>query len=761
MFGSIPNPLPPFPRREGGDRVTRTQHRQQSPSPSIGAAAQQPGDRGEGRRLSQGPTRERRAPVLLVALGAVVAGLLLGGVAPAARTASADTTTLTRTGDDLLLTNGALTVRYSLRTGTAHFDWEAGASVRRGYAAAELVTAEGRAQVHSTNLTRRSYTSEEVGGPLGRGLRLAVTGESRALAVTLTQSITVFDDQPFALLRTEVGRLPEAQGTPVAAHQIEVLAASGFTQPEGWVAIANAADQRLYKAPFYNDHDFEVPLAATQRDTVSYWLTALFDAAGGRGLVAGATETAVWKSAAWFDGPTQAISLHSGARSPIDRADHTAVRGERVASAEFLIGGYADYRAGMADLMSVLALNEPPLPPPSLPPVIGWNPWYQYDFGATEQIVRGVTDFLADNWAHLGYRYVNLDAGWNVMDGDWRASPERFPGGMGALTSYIHRRGLLAGSYFIPFAVNPAMLDAPIPGTPYTFRDATLKDRRGAPVIADILNWEYVLDGTHPGTQSYLYNAAASIAADGFDFVKLDFLQIGTQEGQHHDPAATGMAAFHRGMESVRDGFASAGRPIYLSAAISPLYLHQYVHARRVGNDVIFGQAREAQNVSLSWFTDLLYHRNDPDNVVLREDWFPGYTEGLARMHTTMAAMGGTLFILGDDPRYLSPERAALVTNPEILDLAREGVGARPLDVRAMPAPVWAIRLRDGSVAVGVFNWDIRPARYTIPLVSLGLDPSRAYRVRDVWNPEAGGTATGNYTVDVGALSVALLRLGP
>ncbi|MFN8559712.1 MAG: hypothetical protein U0531_20995 [Dehalococcoidia bacterium] len=52
-----------------------------------------------------------------------------------------------------------------------------------------------------------------------------------------------------------------------------------------------------------------------------------------------------------------------------------------------------------------------------------------------------------------------------------------------------------------------------------------------------------------------------------------------------------------------------------------------------------------------------------------------------------MAALGGTVFILGDDPRYLSPKRAALLMSPEILALAREGVAARPLDVAARRRP--------------------------------------------------------------------------
>lgn len=714
-------------------------------------------------RPRAGPRSHRAAlgwAVLLIVLGAAFG--------TRARAADAAAATLTRTGDLLVLGNGAVTAQYDLRTGLMDLSWAAaprsagaGPAVRRAFASATLSTAAGARTLRSPDAVRRTVQDEPVRDPLGRGLRLTVTSEFPDAAVTLSQSVTVLDNRPFVLVRVTVGRTPAAGGDAVAVTTIEALAAGGVTDPPGSVAVAGD-DLRLHLTPFDNNADHAVPPAAGLQGTVSYWLTALFDASSGVGLVAGATETRVWKSAAWYDGPTASLSLFSGVRAPHDTADPPPRRADRVASAEFLVGGYRDYHDGLVDLMHAVAAREPPLPAPDLPPPLGWNPWYQYGARVDEATVRAVADVIAEQWAALGYRYVNLDAGWNVRDGDWRPNPQRFPSGMAALTDYIHARGLLAGSYFIPFAVAPELLDAPIPGTPFTFRDAVLKDANGNPIPAHILDWEYVLDGTHPAAQAHLRASAAAIAADGFDFVKLDFLHIGTQEGVHHEPTATAMEAFHRGMAAVRAGFAVAGRPIYLSAAISPLYVHQYVHARRVGTDVNFGQAREAQNIALSWFTDLLYHRNDPDNVVVREDWFPGYSDELARMHATMAALGGTLFILGDDPRYLSPERAALLTDPEVLELAKEGVAARPLELRETPPPVWAARTRDGAVVVGLFNWGDVPARRTVQFSRLGLDPARPYRVRDLWHAEAGVvTVRGAYTLELAPRSGALLRIEP
>jgi hypothetical protein len=214
-------------------------------------------------------------------------------------------------------------------------------------------------------------------------------------------------------------------------------------------------------------------------------------------------------------------------------------------------------------------------------------------------------------------------------------------------------------------------------------------------------------------------------------------------------------------MQAVAQAFADSGRAMFLSAAIAPLYLHQYVHARRVGNDVEFGQARQAKNVALSWFTGLLYARNDPDNAVVREGWFPGYNERLAKLHVTMSALGGTLFLAGDDPRGLTPRRAALLTNPDVLSLARTPLVARPLGgVQGEPPAVLHAAEPDGSHVIAVFNWNgASSSQTTVRVRDLGLDERAVYTVHDLWNAGPTGAVESVLTVDLQPHGVALLRL--
>ena len=663
---------------------------------------------------------------------------------------------VTRAGSTVIVTNGRLSVSYNLATGLADYAWDGRTRIGNAYSGAVLSDLPDRA-FYTFQPAERRAEERVFADAFGRGVVLEVTSNAADLDVALVQQIHVYDAEPFLTQRVGLRR-KTAGGPPVSTAQIEVLAASPATRPAGGATLGADGDVRFYQAPFYNNDDFAVVPLQRARGALSYWLGGLIEAGGGPGLIAGAVETTRWKSAVWYDGPSSSFSAHSGTHAPVDGATQAPVTGTRVDSALTFVGYRANWQTALADLMAVMRATEPSLPAPALPPPVGWSAWYRYGITADEPTVRGVTDFIAANWRPLGYRYINLDAGWNRADGDTRGDPVKFPGGIESLVRYIHERGLLAGGYFVPFAISPGLLDQQAPGTTVRYRDMLVRDTAGRPIRASILDWEYVLDTTHPQAEAFLYASARRLVDYGFDFVKLDFLQIGTQEGVRHDPNATAMEAFHRGMRAITRAWHDAGRPMFISAAISPLYIQPYVHARRVGNDVEFGQAREAANVALSWFTSLLYHRNDPDNAVLRRTWYPGYNDGLARLHATMSALGGTLFLSGDDPRELSPARAALMTNPWVLGLTHQPLQVRPLGVRETPAPVWHGPVPDGVHVVAVFNWDgVSGARHTIRFQDLGLPERGVYRLFDLWENAEKGSHEHAFTVDVPPHGVALL----
>ena len=57
----------------------------------------------------------------------------------------------------------------------------------------------------------------------------------------------------------------------------------------------------------------------------------------------------------------------------------------------------------------------------------------------------------------------------------------------------------------------------------------------------------------------------------GYRFLKLDFLFGGAEEGMRHDPYATGVEAYRRGMEAIRE---SVGNDVYILGCGAPIPDH-------------------------------------------------------------------------------------------------------------------------------------------------------------------------------------------
>ncbi|MDR0815347.1 MAG: NPCBM/NEW2 domain-containing protein [Bacteroidales bacterium] len=100
----------------------------------------------------------------------------------------------------------------------------------------------------------------------------------------------------------------------------------------------------------------------------------------------------------------------------------------------------------------------------ALTPHIGWNSWYIYATGVTQDIMEQSAQAMYDKGlVNFGYAYVNIDDGWEIKvgsndlviggavrnpDGTIRTN-KNFPD-MKAMTDYIHRLGLKAGLYSSP-----------------------------------------------------------------------------------------------------------------------------------------------------------------------------------------------------------------------------------------------------------------------------------------------------------------------
>lgn len=168
-------------------------------------------------------------------------------------------------------------------------------------------------------------------------------------------------------------------------------------------------------------------------------------------------------------------------------------------------------RAFSEYMQSEQGVKMQPSEPEAFEPV--WCAWgYERTFTIDEVI--GTLDKVAE----LGFRWVDVDDGYQIAEGDWETN-SRFPGGdkdMRRLTDEIHRRGMLAKLWWAPLAADPdtrILREHP---------ELMLVQEDGTP--ENITWWDsYYLSPVNTHTTAYSNNLVERFLKTwGFDGLKID-----------------------------------------------------------------------------------------------------------------------------------------------------------------------------------------------------------------------------------------------
>ena len=366
--------------------------------------------------------------------------------------------------------------------------------------------------------------------------------------------------------------------------------------------------------------------------------------------------------------------------------------------------------AGLADR---LVQNHPPArtaEPPS-----GWCSWYCFGPQVTAAQVLANLDVIAREIP--GLKYIQIDDGYQAAMGDWLETGAAFGGGVATVLRQIRARGFEPAIWVAPFIAERGSR---------VFRehpDWFVTDASGAPLAADRVTfggWRhspwFALDGTHPGAQRHLETVFRAMRDEwGCTYFKLDANFWGAiHGGRFHDPRATRIEAYRRGMEAVRRGARDAfllgcNHPIWASAGL--------IHGSRSSNDIkrtwtrVAGTAR--QNLLRNWQSGRLWW-NDPDAVVLMGD----LPEDEVLFHATAVYATGGMLLSGDDLTAITPARLALLRKLS----PPTGVPARFPDDSFRVGEVE----RPGLRLVCLLNWSDAPEALSFRL-------SARHRIRDVW----------------------------
>jgi hypothetical protein len=394
-----------------------------------------------------------------------------------------------------------------------------------------------------------------------------------------------------------------------------------------------------------------------------------------------------------------------------------------------------------------------PLPP------MGWSSWNSFSNTVdSDVIVAQAKALVTSGLKAKGYDYVNIDEGWwkgsrNQRGGivvdpkQWPAlTPKEQPGDMSNIVRYIHSLGLKAGIY----------TDVGKGGCSTWWPDLGVR-------------WP----GT--GSEEHYDQDFLQFAAWGFDFVKVDWCG-GFQEKLNP------IAQYSEIARSIAKAEAETGHTLRYSICDWAVD-HSWTWAPGIGDvaadmwrtsgdivaPIVAGTPNGGRTVDfskvISNFTTGLHpeaqhtgYFNDPDMLVIG---MPGMSESRDRVHMSLWSISGAPLLIGADVTKLDQAAREALTNPDAIAVDQDALGLQGVEIPQSNPDLRIVAKRlqgQGRRAVVFLNTTTSPAAMSVGWNTLGLQPSAAAQVRDVWRQKQSA-ASRSYTTTVPANDVVMVIL--
>ncbi len=387
------------------------------------------------------------------------------------------------------------------------------------------------------------------------------------------------------------------------------------------------------------------------------------------------------------------------------------------------------------------------------PTPIGWWSWTAFYFGLNQGAAITNAEWLAENLKQSGYNYFHIDEGYQYARGEY-ATPDvnLFPRGLGYVGDIVRRNGLTFGVWTAPFEVSERAW------VYQNHKDWLLHNAAGQLIhigtVTDDNDQLYVLDTTNPGAQEYLRQTYTALYNWGVRYIKMDFMDDSAVEGAYYRPNTTALEAQRIGLKIIRS---TVGEDVVLDKDGSPMLNPVgIVDTGRISQDTghTFEASRDAASgIAARYYMNRNFFVADPDaftvsnQTVDDQSWHGGerpLTLDEAKVSIALAAVSGGMFEIGDDLPTLgaSPERLALVKNPDLLDIARLGRSSTPTDLMTYAAsdlqPSFFLLKEDNRQSIlTVFNWSEGELKRSINVKSLGLKDAGQYQITEVFGDQS------------------------
>jgi len=666
-------------------------------------------------------------------------------------------------------TNGKYTITYDLSTGQGSLSWFGKTLIKDFNSNIQVQGSEER--ISSMDEAARTATWTEIkGDEYGKhGKKLTITNKLDS-GLSIDLNFYIYPKVSYFLVDMQVSNS--------AGQTLEVMEPITSNNLD----IGQGTDKRIFTTPYTNNFDFGVaPVDAFGKSQngadrfqgeelkwekfngISHWVASMFDDKNKHGIVAGAATVQNWKSsqklgeAVTPNGALSSFSLYNWGGSHSEST---------ISSDKFFLGYYDDYQHGLEEYGKVYNMGEPHMEWKGEVPM-GYNTFYSHDSYATAEAMYPMVDYVAEHLKPLGYQYFNLDGGFQPEGGI------PFDESMTKFADYVHSKGLKVGGYLTPFTIYEGWLDLPVEGTNLTHRDICLVDEQGN-LIKTYLN-TYALDLTHPVAQEVVKRNVDNYIKWGYDYLKLDFIDMGMYEGKHYDPTVNGVQNYRIGLGIIRDAVLAADRPIFINESIAPLLPAAFAHGRRAACDTSLGVAsysgieRQAMNSAASWWTNgTLYQYNDPDMYIpeyVIQGFWNKYGHSDAKLLATTVALGGGHWLVGDNLPFISDDRLKWLQNKELLSLVKQGNAAKPVSMSNFyhqeehaPSVIYTTD-SEGNRIVGLSNWTSEEQEITVSLEDVGLKPNSKYNLTELYSGNSLGTVTGSFSYKLSAKGTAIIRI--
>jgi len=343
-------------------------------------------------------------------------------------------------------------------------------------------------------------------------------------------------------------------------------------------------------------------------------------------------------------------------------------------------------------------------------PPMGWNGFNHFYHSVSAATVAAQANaIISSGMKAAGYRYVNLDGGWDLLwrsrSGSLQPDPAKFPQGIKPVADYVHSLGLRFGIYSSAGMENCAATSA---GSYGHFRqDAALFAAWGVDYLK--LDWCFIPYHNYPRlnrkqiSQMLASEMADALAATG----RLIVYDVNDVTNNEPWSSAPGRANLWRTTSDIQDKYSSMVWNFTHN-------VKHYVHAGPRG-----------------W--------NDPDMLEVGNGGM-SVTEYQSQF-SLWAEMAAPL-IAGNDLATMSPVTQGILTNRAVIGVDQDPLGRQGYPV-ASAGGHWVLTkpLMNGDSAVVFFNQTDTAATITATATQVGMPTATEYSVLNLWTGTTAQTA--------------------